>query len=172
MTNAHREQQPSGPQPLMAAGWDLPTPRTRLLVQPLSGEGDGLSLGEIRAWSRVCAEEVCPHEDEYGDAAELVASELVTNALTHGAGGGQPVSVEFPSSPWSWKIRVLDPCPEPPREVVAYDDDISGRGLFLVHHFASQYDGRLDVEITGDGKAVTCTLPTPAPNRVAEEASA
>ncbi|OKI03132.1 hypothetical protein A6A06_39595 [Streptomyces sp. CB02923] len=156
----------------MTSGWNLPGPCTSLLVRPSSGEGEGLDLSEIRAWGRVCAEAVCPYAGAYGDAAELVTSELVTNALKHGARDGQRVVVEFPSSPWSWKIRVLDSSPKPPREVVAHDDDVSGRGLFLVHHFASQYDGRLDVEITGDGKAVTCTLPIPAPSRAAEEASA
>ncbi|WP_050514490.1 ATP-binding protein [Streptomyces rimosus] len=172
MTSAHRDQQPSSLLPLTVAERGLYTPCTRLLVRPLSGDGKGLSLDELRVCGRASAEDVCPYVHEYGDAAELVTSELVTNALTHGARGDEPVYVEFPSSPWSWKIRVLDPSPEPPREVVAYDDDTSGRGLFLVHFFAGQYDGHLDVEITGAGKAVTCTLPIPAPNRVADEVSA
>lgn len=151
-----------------AAGPDS-VPRTKLLVRPWNEPENPLRV--VRQMGRTRAAEVSSDEG-FLFAAELLVSELVTNALTHGADDDQPVFVEFPSSPWSWKVRVLDPSPQPPREVVAYDDDVSGRGLVLVHHFASQYNGHLDVEITGDGKAVTCTLPIPAPNRVAEEARA
>ncbi|MFF3272743.1 ATP-binding protein [Streptomyces chrestomyceticus] len=158
---------------LNARGGDRFTSFLRVPVRPPASARSGVSLSDARLLARACAEEVCPRVDEYGDAAELVTSELVTNALKHAAPtDDEPVYIEFPSCPWAFQVRVLDPSPTPPREVVAYDDDMSGRGLVLVHHFASQYGGHLNVEITEDGKTVTCTLPVQPTSRAAEEASA
>ncbi len=154
-----------------AAGPDF-IPRTRLLVRPRLGEGEGLLLGDIRACGRACAEYVCPDMREYWDAAALVTSELVGNALRHGAKEDEPVYVEFPVCPWAFQVRVLDSSPELPQERTAHDTDEEGRGLFLVHNCTAEYGGRLDVEITGDGKTVTCTLPVPAPRSAAGEVSA
>ncbi|WP_206505966.1 ATP-binding protein [Streptomyces chrestomyceticus] len=147
-------------------------PRTRLLVRPLLGEGEGLLLGDIRACGRACAEKVCPDVREYWDAAALVTSELVGNALRHGTKEGEPVYVEFPVCPWAFQVRVLDPSPELPQERTAHDADEEGRGLFLVHNYTAEYGGCLDVEPTEDGKTVTCTLPIPASSRATEAAGA
>ncbi|MFD7663521.1 ATP-binding protein [Streptomyces sp. NPDC059788] len=144
----------------------------RLLVQPPSEEGDGISLSQLRAMSRACAEEVCPYAPDYGDAAALVTSELATNALRYGAEDDEPVYVAFPTCPRAFQVRVLDPSPKLPEECVAHDDDEAGRGLFLVHHFTAQYGGRLDVEVTEAGKAVVCTLPSPVLRLAAVEVPA
>lgn len=62
------------------------------------------------------------------DAAELLVSELVTNAVRHAAG---PVGVRMVRGT-SLLVEVTDPVPDPPRERDPGPEDEGGRGLPLV----------------------------------------
>ncbi|WP_435811280.1 ATP-binding protein [Streptomyces termitum] len=83
-----------------------------------------------------------------GDVAELLTSELVTNALVH---TGQGAVVTATVVPENLRVEVrdfepgLDRPPVPPA-----DDGTSGRGLFLVRELADSWG----VEERGTGKVV------------------
>ncbi|MFH8803027.1 ATP-binding protein [Streptomyces sp. NPDC017936] len=108
-------------------------------------------VDKVRAWD-------VPLDEEATDAIRLVASELITNAVVHGAG---PVTVALYHRSGRLMIDVLDGDPSPPRMSCAQADDGSGRGLALVGLLASRYDW----EPTGGGKRVWAemALPTAAP---------
>jgi serine phosphatase RsbU (regulator of sigma subunit)/anti-sigma regulatory factor (Ser/Thr protein kinase) len=87
--------------------------------------------------------------DEYVDTATLLASELVTNALTHG-GGPEELLVEIDAGGIS--VAVRDASPQPPREdqsegpgavrVVEGGLAENGRGLLLVAMLADSWGWR------------------------------
>lgn len=82
------------------------------------------------------------------DVAVLLASELVTNAVVHGAG---PISLEISSRPGAVRIEVGDASPEVPAVATATDQDTSGRGLALVQALAVAWG--VD-RVSGNGKRV------------------
>lgn len=63
------------------------------------------------------------------DSARLVASELVTNAVVHGKGN---IGLRVGLDDGELRIEVSDESPVEPQLKNAADDDLSGRGLFLV----------------------------------------
>lgn len=79
-------------------------------------------VDRARAWG-------VPLNDETADVLSLVASELVTNAVVHGAG---PVAVELSHQPGRLVIGVRETNPLAPQASCAGPDDESGRGLALV----------------------------------------
>ncbi|WP_459806057.1 ATP-binding protein [Herbidospora sp. RD11066] len=101
------------------------------------------------------------------DTAQLVASELVSNAVKATAAGcahlemwgGSPVPV-IGLSVYPMFNRVVtevwDCSPEPPRLVEADDDSESGRGLLLVHMLSASLWGYRR-PVTG-GKVVYATI--------------
>jgi anti-sigma regulatory factor (Ser/Thr protein kinase) len=62
-------------------------------------------------------------------SAELIASELVTNAIRHGA---PPVILEITCDGDTLQVRVSDTSPDLPTPRQAGDDDEDGRGLRIV----------------------------------------
>jgi len=72
--------------------------------------------------------------DGLADSAELVVSELVTNAVRAACGTPEPwpVRLWLTAEPARVAIGVWDCSPVPPRLAHAGDADESGRGLFLV----------------------------------------
>ncbi|MFG3024081.1 ATP-binding protein [Streptomyces sp. NPDC048254] len=79
-------------------------------------------------------------DEEYKDDVVLVADELVGNAIEH-AGGALGISLDL--YPWGTVIQVRDGGQDtaavPRNPVRAADDDVNGRGLFLVDALASAW---------------------------------
>ena len=82
----------------------------------------------------------------------LLTSELVTNALQHGAG---PVHVALSPTQLGLRIEVHDDSDAPPRVLRPSVDALGGRGLLMVEGLASSwgFDTR-----HGEGKTVWFTV--------------
>jgi anti-sigma regulatory factor (Ser/Thr protein kinase) len=112
---------------------------------------------------------------QLADAAELLVSELVTNAYRHATGpaalrlcgfGGGRLRV----SVWDANPHIpppFDKCPESPTLVPVEAD--GGRGLFLVCQYADAWGGYpLGDDLFGrGGKLLWCELGAQAPGRAA-----
>lgn len=85
------------------------------------------------------------------ETAELLLTELATNAFRHGCGLDVGVRVSIQSD--HLKIEVNDGSPSRPELRHAELDDEGGRGLFLVDCMASAWG------VTGHGTTTWCTLP-------------
>ncbi|MEU6403699.1 ATP-binding protein [Streptomyces sp. NPDC046985] len=107
----------------------------------------------VRAWG-------VPLDEETVDAIRLVASELIANAVIHGAG---PITVALYHSTGRLVIDVLDGSTAAPRAANGGADAESGRGLSLVGLLALSWAW----EPTDRGKRVWAELALPAPLSVA-----
>lgn len=78
------------------------------------------------------------------DPAELIVSELLTNAVTasHTTGRYLPVRLWLLSDGSRIEIQVWDSNPKPPRPAPAADTDETGRGLLLVEAVSAAWDWR------------------------------
>ncbi|MEV7203965.1 ATP-binding protein [Streptomyces griseoluteus] len=85
--------------------------------------------------------------------AQLVASELVTNALKH-APGPFTLHMEVVSDPAALRISVTDSSPRPPRDRPPNPERVGGHGLRLVRLLC----GALEVTPLGRGKRVTASV--------------
>lgn len=85
------------------------------------------------------------------DTAELLLTELATNALRHGQGSDIGVRVFFQDE--HLVIEVDDGSPSRPKLRHAAPDDECGRGLFLVEALAAEWG------VSPDGTTTWCTLP-------------
>ncbi|WP_239072626.1 ATP-binding protein [Streptomyces bauhiniae] len=85
--------------------------------------------------------------------AQLVASELVTNALKH-APGPFTLHMEVVPGPSALRISVTDSSPRAPRHRPADPERVGGHGLRLV----SMLCGALEVVPLGRGKRVTASV--------------
>lgn len=89
------------------------------------------------------------------DTAELLATEIVTNALQH-TGGGAVLTATLTAGPARrLRVEVHDslgrrPPPRPPGSLRPADDATSGRGLLLVEALADTWG----VQARGAGKTV------------------
>ncbi|WP_370418984.1 ATP-binding protein [Streptomyces sp. QH1-20] len=83
----------------------------------------------------------------------VVVSELVTNAIEHGHG---TVGLRMRGTGKELRVEVTDGNPAPARLRVAADDDVSGRGLFLVHVLARDWG------VSQDGRTTWAAFPVPA----------
>ncbi len=81
--------------------------------------------------------------------AELLVTELVTNALRHGRGD---VGVRLSFINGHLRIEVCDDSPEVPEPRAAASLDESGRGLFLVQAVADDWG------VTNNGMTTWCSL--------------
>ena len=107
-------------------------------------EGPALARGFVRSEWAGCPEEVIT-------AAELMISELVTNAVTHGSG---PMQVEFQREADLLRAAVTDGGAGRPQTRGPQKWDSRGRGLFLVKSLAHDW-GVVEHET---GKTVWFTL--------------
>ncbi|MFG2602718.1 SpoIIE family protein phosphatase [Streptomyces sp. NPDC048514] len=89
------------------------------------------------------------------DEIELVADELITNALMHTEGSSIVTLRALDDS--RLRIEVADSSSALPRRREAGEDGVSGRGLLLVDRLADSWG----VEARGGGKAVWCEFRLP-----------
>lgn len=112
-------------------------------------EADARWPGRLRRIVRVALKHWgCP---ELSDTAELLVTELATNAFRHGR--GRDIAVRFYLQNDRCVIEVNDGSPARPHLRHAEDDDEDGRGLFLVESMADEWG------VTPDGTSTWCTLP-------------
>ncbi|WP_432519959.1 ATP-binding SpoIIE family protein phosphatase [Kineococcus sp. SYSU DK006] len=126
----------AGGRPLEASAWLPPDVRS-------VASGRELLRARLVAWS---AEELL-------DEAELVLSELVTNALVH-AGGGAGLTLRFDAAARRLTIAVRDRSPRSPLERAAGPEALGGRGLGIVEAVADDWG----VQGEDDGKTVWAHL--------------
>ncbi|MEU9981570.1 ATP-binding protein [Streptomyces sp. NPDC050856] len=118
------------------------------------GRADITAVPEVRRSLR----ELLRHwgRPETTDAAELLTSELVTNALIH-TDHGAVVTARV--TPGRLRVEVRDFVPEPPRpHLPECGERTHGRGLFLVQALADEWG----VTTHGMGKVVWFELSAPA----------
>lgn len=117
------------------------TPAARLTL-PMDRQAPG-------AARRFLAEAHCvEHSASVLDEAQLLVSELVTNAVEHGS---PPVTTEVSCHECTgMRVRVTDGSPVAPESRDAAPDDESGRGMTLVDLLSDDWG----VEPTEDGKSV------------------
>ncbi|MQS13837.1 SpoIIE family protein phosphatase [Streptomyces kaniharaensis] len=84
--------------------------------------------------------------EELTDTAELLVSELVTNAVRYASA---PIGVRLTLGE-TLLVEISDPLPDPPRERHAAEADEGGRGLELVRRLALRWGARAE----GVGKVV------------------
>jgi hypothetical protein len=121
--------------------------------------GDATQPGKSRACTRAFLG--CCRGISAGtiDDAELLVSEIVTNACVYSP-AGSPAWLSLRHFPRHLLIEVIDASPDPPVPADPGADALSGRGLLLVSATASTWgyfrlhDGR---------KAVYAVLPLPGP---------
>ena len=97
-----------------------------------------VDLREARRFVGACCG-AAGHDEDVGEVAVLLTSELVTNALVH-AGGGARVSVDV--APERVHVEVADAQPGPVAPAAWSESATSGRGLALVEALASAWGVR------------------------------
>ncbi len=92
---------------------------------------------------------------DLADAAELVTSELVTNAVrvSRAEAGAVPVRLRLLADAASALVLVWDASPRPPVRASGGEDDESGRGLLLVEALSAEWNWFVPSEPAG-GKVV------------------
>jgi len=90
---------------------------------------------------------------DHAELAEIIISELVTNAILHGEG---PVKARISCGSGHLHVQVHDDGPGRPVRRQAKTDDDSGRGLEVIDGLLELYGGSRDVEDddAGGGKTV------------------
>ena len=96
--------------------------------------------------------------ESVADTAELLASELATNALLHAGGNATLTAAPVRHAGRSLRLEVTDTSPVTPHRRAAPEGSTSGRGMLLVEELAQAWG----VEPRGTGKCVWCEI-TAAP---------
>ncbi|MFJ7147524.1 SpoIIE family protein phosphatase [Streptomyces sp. NPDC100445] len=104
-------------------------------------------LDAVRAWGA----------RDRADEVELVADELITNALMHTEGSAIVTLRALDGGDRRLRIEVEDSSSALPRRREAGEEGVSGRGLLLVDRLADVWG----VEARGGGKAVWCEFRVP-----------
>ncbi|MBT2405081.1 MULTISPECIES: ATP-binding protein [unclassified Streptomyces] len=106
------------------------------------------AVGEVRRALRELMRHRC--RPDTAEVAELLITELVTNALVH-TGQGAEVSATLDAT--RLRVEVRDYANRPPRPYVpSADDGTHGRGLVLVQALADAWG--VDALVPGRGKVV------------------
>ena len=102
--------------------------------------------------------------DQHTDLAELVVSELVTNALCHGAG---LIEMRLSYVDGDLRVEIHDSGVGRPVRQLADADDECGRGLELLDGLIELHGGERGVidDEAGPGKTVYVELSLPSPTR-------
>ena len=93
------------------------------------------------------------------DTAELLACELVTNALLYTGGATTLTARPVRNGGRALRLTVSDTSPASPRRRAATELHTSGRGLMLVEELADAWG----IEPRGNGKTVWCEIPLAVP---------
>ncbi|PLW73166.1 ATP-binding protein [Streptomyces sp. SCUT-3] len=111
----------------------------RRLRRRLNGD-DLTAIADVRRSLR----EALSHWDAHDlvDTAELLASELVTNALVHSGGDATVTATLSPGPEARLRVEVHDGGPRLPAPRDAGEDATSGRGLLLVSALADEWGAR------------------------------
>lgn len=112
------------------ATWHLPCELTAV------GQARSLTAEQLDTW----------HLEDLAFTAELIVSELVTNAIRHASG---PIDLRLIRDV-NLILEVSDGSNTSPRMRLAHTDDEGGRGLFLVAQFAQNWGTRY----TSEGKTI------------------
>lgn len=115
------------------------------------------AVGEVRGALRELVRHHC--RAETSDVAELLVTELVTNALVHTEQGAE-VSVTLVAARLRVEVRDFN-ARRPTPYVTSADDGTHGRGLVLVQALADAWG--VDPLARGRGKVVWFELEAPAP---------
>ncbi|MEZ0163839.1 ATP-binding protein [Kineococcus sp. LSe6-4] len=122
------------------------------------------AVAVARRWAlERCRRELGPRaagREDVFDAVELLTSEVVANAVVHGA---PPVRVEVECAPGHVTVAVHDGSPEPPRVRARDLDSTGGRGVALVDVVASAWGSRPGAD--GRGKVTWFRCEWPAGDR-------
>ncbi|GAA2386138.1 SpoIIE family protein phosphatase [Streptomyces coeruleofuscus] len=132
-------------------------PQSGRRLQWLVAPGDPAALAEARHTIRT-AVGVWGAADR-ADEIELVADELVTNALMHTEGSAIVTLRALTGSERRLRVEVEDSSSALPRRREAGESGVSGRGLLLVELLTDVWG----VEARGGGKAVWCEFVVPDP---------
>ncbi|MFI5972093.1 SpoIIE family protein phosphatase [Streptomyces sp. NPDC051452] len=130
-----------------------PRPGGRIQQHVAPGDPEALTQARhmvraaVRAWGA----------RERADEIELVADELITNALMHTEGPAIVTLRSLENGERRLRIEVEDSSSALPRRREAGEDGVSGRGLLLVDRLADIWG----VEARGGGKAVWCEFRVP-----------
>ncbi|PYC76670.1 histidine kinase [Streptomyces tateyamensis] len=127
----------------------LPIPRDRIATLPLGGQGPAPSLARRFTRATLAGWGLTP----LSDFAELLVSELVTNALVH---GGEPLRLRL-FRDRALTLEVADTGRQTPRLRPAGSEDEGGRGMYLVNELAHRWGSRA----TSEGKVVWAELELP-----------
>ncbi|MFE2153292.1 ATP-binding protein [Streptomyces lavendulae] len=115
------------------------------------------AVGEVRRALRELVRHRC--RTETSDVAELLVTELVTNALVHTEQGAE-VAVTLVAARLRVEVRDFN-ARRPAPYVTSADDGTHGRGLVLVQALADAWG--VDPLAPGRGKVVWFELEAPAP---------
>ncbi|MEU6553791.1 SpoIIE family protein phosphatase [Streptomyces sp. NPDC046915] len=138
---------------LRRRGRDLPRTGGRLQQHVAPGDPEALRLARhmiraaVRAWGI----------GERADEIELVADELITNALMHTEGSAIVTLRVLSGIDRRLRVEVEDSSSALPRRRDAGESGVSGRGLLLVDRLADAWG----VEARGGGKCVWCEFTVP-----------
>ena len=113
--------------------------------------GDVRAVAQARAFLRTAL--TAWNAGELLDGAELVLSELVTNALVH-TDSASEVTLRYDRGERRLTINVHDRSTRHPRERHADEDALGGRGLGIVEAVSDDWG----VSVAGDGKTVWAEL--------------
>ncbi|GAA1935830.1 ATP-binding protein [Kitasatospora viridis] len=95
------------------------------------------SAGTARTMLRDFLADPVPNGELFACDAEVILSELVTNALLHGRSGPeQLIFIRFDLSPALLRIEVHDASGKPPTLAPVGADEECGRGLLLVERLS------------------------------------
>ncbi|UXY38988.1 SpoIIE family protein phosphatase [Streptomyces albidocamelliae] len=130
-------------------------PRAGGRLQQHVAPGDPEALTQARHMIRAAVRSWGAHDR--ADEVELVADELITNALMHTEGAAIVTLRALEGAGRRLRIEVEDASSALPRRREAGEDGVSGRGLLLVDRFADVWG----VEARGGGKAVWCEFQVP-----------
>ena len=135
---------------LLARICDKPSQQTAVLDLPPTaaalGDGRHFATDALAQWSL---------PDALVEDATLIVSELLTNAVVHGA---PPIRLRLRRTPKELAIEVDDNSSAMPRKLRAGPNDLHGRGLAIVAAIGSRWAARAN----GHGKTVWSSLTIPS----------
>lgn len=133
----------------------LDTPRSGGRLQQHVAPGDPEALSEARHMIRAAV--TAWGARDRSDEIELVADELITNALMHTEGSAVVTLRALTGSDRRLRVEVEDASSALPRRREAGESGVSGRGLLLVDLLTDVWG----VEARGGGKCVWCEFVVP-----------